>query len=153
MAGYANTLILASPITPPTASGWPPLLGDHFLLDSRVISQKRDYRILIIHVYGIVWIHKKCIPTSSFHLVNSDSVNGLLETYSILKTRSWVACLHVQDYQIQNYAQLPVVIHRGPEARGCVNHVDIDAEWYNQLVPWATSPWQCICNIDTTALS
>ena len=30
-------------ITPPTSSGRPPLLGDHFLLDMRVVSQKRDY--------------------------------------------------------------------------------------------------------------
>ena len=34
---------LALTITPLTPRGRPPLLGDHFLLDLRVVSQKRDY--------------------------------------------------------------------------------------------------------------
>ena len=34
--------------------------------------------------------------------------------------------------------------HWGPEARGCVNHVETDTKWYNRLVPWATWPWQRI---------
>ena len=40
-------------------------------------------------------------------------------------------------------------IHRGPEARGCVNHVGTDTEWYNRLVPWATWPWQRIYDLAT----
>ena len=27
--------------------------------------------------------------------------------------------------------------HQGPEARGCVNRIGTDTEWYNRLVPWA----------------
>ena len=41
--------------------------------------------------------------------------------------------------------------HRGPEARGCVNHVGTDTEWYNRLVPWATWPWQRIYGLATIA--
>ena len=41
--------------------------------------------------------------------------------------------------------------HWGPEARGCVNHVETDTEWYNQLVPWAMCPWQCIDDLATIA--
>ena len=41
--------------------------------------------------------------------------------------------------------------HQGPEAWGCVNHIETDTKWYNWLVVWATWPWQCIYILATIA--
>ena len=37
--------------------------------------------------------------------------------------------------------------HQGPQARGCVNHVETNTEGYNRLVPW---PLQRIHGLATT---
>ena len=41
--------------------------------------------------------------------------------------------------------------HQGPQARGCVNRVETDTEWYNRLIPWAKYPWQRIMSLATIA--
>ena len=41
--------------------------------------------------------------------------------------------------------------HQGQQARGCVNRVETDTEWYNWLIPWATWPWQRILGLATRA--
>ena len=59
----ALTLFLPPPLTPPTSRERPPPLWDHFSVDLRVVSQKRDYCI-----YGLraeIWVHASIYIWSS----------------------------------------------------------------------------------------
>ena len=44
----------------------------------------------------------------------------------------------VQKYRLHHEVEVSMLFtHRGPKARGCVNHIETDTEWCNQLVPWS----------------
>ena len=66
--------------------------------------------------------------------------------------RAMLRQVHVAKYRIYHNVEVSTgFAHRGPQARGCVNRVETDTEWYNWLVPWTTWPWQRIHGLATTA--
>ena len=70
--------------------------------------------------------------------------------YSLLNVCD--SCVRLCMGYIMMWRSLHDLQHWGPDTQGCVNCIGTNNKWYNQFVPWATWPWQRVCNVETTAL-